>query len=919
MKDVQYSDLRLVKYPLGVGGQGRVYKALVPGGVYAAKVLHDVKEADVKRHTEEIKRVKQVAENKRLRGRVLLPGRSWTGEVARGNRLVQLMEYCSLGSLKDVLLRLTVPYLCGAYGVHPPPPPAAPAPASSPPSMWNPSLPKFTLNDTARVAKAVLEALVVFRDARVIHNDIKPGNIMINGKGEIKVGDFGGAKKADTYSMNKSCGFGSYEYMAPERLRGGGHSYEADVYSLGKTIAHMALGQPLRATRRASEASGLYMKGLHEVATNARVDLPEELDAGCEDPAAGVRAFINACLEDAFDPPPDRACARLVTASDADDKYELLAAALRALCECQEVTAEPAKKRTGAARSFRAILVVEGEDDARSLAALLPKYLHGEEPAPKRLADVTSEALVSDAIGAPLIVVTLASFSALPRTHTDVTHVISLVAQPGEVQSAAGRLKERAGRGRVYVFICTPSEASEDSWRAAGHFDASLDDLAKGKLNAPQPRRPTAAHLLHHPFLKGRAKALEEPPDFLPCLQDRNVVENDSLDNLYDPAEEGSLLGGGTYGSVWRRRRKGPGGALYAVKVREALSPLPINEVIDAEQLVEMRLSFVEQEGQLLAVMGQDPQRCQYILHLVETVRTRDMEYLVTELADTDLFGYVAAKPAKKNGKVLGLKSAVARALAWQLITAIEYIHRIGIVHRDIKPENILVIAPPGGDPTLRLADFGSACIHCRPPDPSNSVTYSVKGDPKSFAPEVLQSAQLPTEQCWRTHIKLKKKTGVDMWAAGCVLYYMLVGKETPFERRCSVAAPKDLQEVLQLFSIAIQGLGKKSEWKKKDAERELVQQLLQFDTEKRPSAAEALAHRLFQEAPAKERAPAEKEGEAVESALPALNGDSPQRNGNGQVHYDPRSLQRMVCEHVKGEDRWGEEDLSSGMPPGYM
>jgi len=94
-----------------------------------------------------------------------------------------------------------------------------------------------------------------------------------------------------------------------------------------------------------------------------------------------------------------------------------------------------------------------------------------------------------------------------------------------------------------------------------------------------------------------------------------------------------------------------------------------------------------------------------------------------------------------------------------QLLVALDYSHRHGVVHRDIKPANIMV--RPG--PRIQVMDFGIARID------SSSLTQAgtVVGTPTHMAPE--QLVALPVDA--RT----------DLWSCGVILYEMLAGVN-PFE-----------------------------------------------------------------------------------------------------------------------------------------
>jgi serine/threonine-protein kinase len=98
----------------------------------------------------------------------------------------------------------------------------------------------LTIEEALRIAAAIAEGLGAAHAKGIVHRDIKPGNVMLDGDGVVKVLDFGLAKTIEATALTRDGGsVGTITYMSPEQARGDDVDGRSDLFSLGVGLWEM--------------------------------------------------------------------------------------------------------------------------------------------------------------------------------------------------------------------------------------------------------------------------------------------------------------------------------------------------------------------------------------------------------------------------------------------------------------------------------------------------------------------------------------------------------------------------------------------------------------------------------------------------------------------------------------------------------
>jgi tetratricopeptide (TPR) repeat protein len=102
---------------------------------------------------------------------------------------------------------------------------------------------KLTPRDVTRLGIQIAGGLQYAHEQRIIHRDIKTGNLFFTTRRRVKIMDFGLAKMVEEVRRASTVIGGTPYYMAPEQALGGTIDHRADIYSLGVTLFELLTGK----------------------------------------------------------------------------------------------------------------------------------------------------------------------------------------------------------------------------------------------------------------------------------------------------------------------------------------------------------------------------------------------------------------------------------------------------------------------------------------------------------------------------------------------------------------------------------------------------------------------------------------------------------------------------------------------------
>ncbi|CAD8136584.1 unnamed protein product [Paramecium pentaurelia] len=171
-------------------------------------------------------------------------------------------------------------------------------------------------------------------------------------------------------------------------------------------------------------------------------------------------------------------------------------------------------------------------------------------------------------------------------------------------------------------------------------------------------------------------------------------------------------------------------------------------KILEKERIIEVTdVERVSREIHILKLI-----RHRHVIQLYEIIETKKHIFLVMEFCDNgELFDYIV-----KNEK---LDEIEACRIFQELISGIEYIHKLNIVHRDLKPENLLL----DHQNQIKIVDFGLSNTYKQ-----GELLKTACGSPCYAAPEMIAGHRY-------------QSILVDIWSCGVILFATICG-QLPFE-----------------------------------------------------------------------------------------------------------------------------------------
>ena len=616
----------------------------------------------------------------------------------------------------------------------------------------------------------ITDALAYIHGQKYVYRDLKPENVMIDGKGYPMIVDFGFAKKL--VKTDKTFTFcGTPNYVSPEIIRNSGHNAGADYWALGCVIYEMVTGENPFWYDDLEQSDGFRMV--------------------CDDPYEPLKKehetkALKNLLDGLLDKDLDYRLGMLTGKAQDILDHEWFAHLDLAMVRAKKVKAPwiPEKSEDEDEDFYED---EEVEEDLGRHKPKEPGFKPSKPPvlepirppkpikidpktfkAPVHLKDFEQKETIIEAAKETVVLKGLVK-GADKDVQTLIKAFEPVEAKQGETlvkEGDSGKHLYVVEKGRVEFLINGITVGFATAGQTFGEQNLLFEGKEKATIVAKSDDGgPTKLLRVDQATFKGIAQTTEAAkkpkPKPKPKPEKENWLEGSSIIKKReairkslkshvsaDDLERISVLGEGQFGEVWLVATKLPGVEGYENKKKKfALKCQNKVDELGDDTALDMIRSEIEVMEKLVHPF------IAYLYHTYESETSLDM--LLGLIPGGELWDVVHKENPDTGEWDSGIPVDHAKFYAMGITDALAFIHKQQFIFRDLKPENIMI----DGKGYPMIVDFGFAkkCTDKR---------YTFCGTPNYVSPEIIKN--------------IGHHAACDYWALGCVIYEMVTG-ENPF------------------------------------------------------------------------------------------------------------------------------------------
>ncbi len=127
-------------------------------------------------------------------------------------------------------------------------------------------------------ARQILAAIRFAHRHGIVHRDIKPHNVLVDGEGRLKVTDFGIARAGASQMTEAGSIIGTAQYLSPEQAKGAPVDQSSDLYSVGVVLYELLTGVVPFSGETPVEIAMKHLSRVPDPPSSKRAEIPRDLD-----------------------------------------------------------------------------------------------------------------------------------------------------------------------------------------------------------------------------------------------------------------------------------------------------------------------------------------------------------------------------------------------------------------------------------------------------------------------------------------------------------------------------------------------------------------------------------------------------------------------------------------------------------------